>query len=322
MPIPFISGIITTADLAKKGYDNYQKKSEADEIIKEAKTRYDSKKNFCDEKEKEAQTALELLRKKELEIREGFFELKTLTNTLLDQKNIEQPNKIDINISKYKLQKINNYSRTSISASTTNFTFNALGSESLVANGLGIPGLLGAVVGSPASTIINWAYNIHGGEKALENAYKAREEINSSIRNLIRNAQKFEEVATYANKIRNELVNIFDQFQQYHENLKNINEFIEQSKKINNYPDATLKHLNNKSLLTIQNGYLVSAILVDIMSIPFFMLQKANNAVLCNKDGIPEMVKDADGSLIINKAELDASLEKAKFDASGIVDIN
>ncbi|VUZ26471.1 Uncharacterised protein [uncultured Comamonas sp.] len=320
MTIPLIIGLATTAHLAKKGYDNYQKNSEADEIIKEANTRYESKKNFCNEKEKEARTALELLEKKVLKISESFSKIKILTNTLIDQDNIEQINKTNINILKYKLQKINNYSHSSINLSTTNFIFPSLNIESLVGDSFGISGLLRTVVTSPAFTIASRTYNSHGDE-ALENSYKDREEINSAIRELIKNAQKFEETANYANKIINELTNSFDKFQQYFEKLKNINDFIEQSEKININTDASLKNLNNQSLSIIQNGYLIATILADVIAIPFFMLQKSNNAVLCNEDGVPEMAKDADGSLIINKAEIDASLDKAKFDASLIMDI-
>lgn len=47
MPLPIIIGaaaLATAAYGAKKGYDGYQKHSEADEIVKSAKSRYERKK--------------------------------------------------------------------------------------------------------------------------------------------------------------------------------------------------------------------------------------------------------------------------------------
>ena len=56
MPIPFIIGaavLAAGAYGAKKGYDGYQKHSEADEIVKSAQNRYDRKKTEFDEQEKD-----------------------------------------------------------------------------------------------------------------------------------------------------------------------------------------------------------------------------------------------------------------------------
>ena len=67
MPLPLILGaaaLVTAAYGAKKGYDGYQKHSEADDIVKDAKYRYERKKNSFDEKEKETTLALDLLGKK------------------------------------------------------------------------------------------------------------------------------------------------------------------------------------------------------------------------------------------------------------------
>lgn len=55
MPLPLIIGaaaLVTAAYGAKKGYDGYQKHSEADDIVKDAKYRYERKKNSFDRKRK------------------------------------------------------------------------------------------------------------------------------------------------------------------------------------------------------------------------------------------------------------------------------
>ena len=117
MPLPLILGaaaLVTAAYGAKKGYDGYQKHSEADDIVKDAKYRYERKKNSFDEKEKETTLALDLLGKKELEIGGSIGEFKTLADALLKKLNSGRKNKLDISIPKHKLQKIEDYSYTAV----------------------------------------------------------------------------------------------------------------------------------------------------------------------------------------------------------------
>lgn len=99
---------------AKKGYDGYQKHSEADEIVKSAQSRYGRKKSAFDDQEKETIFALEILGNKELEIGESIGEFKTLAEKLLEQLNAKREDKLKINFPQHKLQKIANYSYTAI----------------------------------------------------------------------------------------------------------------------------------------------------------------------------------------------------------------
>ena len=99
---------------AKKGYDGYQKHSEADEIVKSAQVRYQTKKSAFDDQEKETTFALEILGEKELEIGESIGEFKTLAEKLLEQLNTKREDKLKINFPQHKLQKIANYSYTAI----------------------------------------------------------------------------------------------------------------------------------------------------------------------------------------------------------------
>ena len=61
--------------------------------------------------------------------------------------------------------------------------------------------------------------------------------------------------------------------------------------------------------------------MVDVITTPLFKLKKINGEVVRNGDGVPEMEKDADGSMILNGAELDAALRKAKNEASDVGDV-
>ncbi|MHB0807184.1 hypothetical protein [Stutzerimonas nitrititolerans] len=117
MPLPLIIGaaaLATAAFGAKKGYDGYQKHSEADEIVKSAQHRYDRKKSIFDEQEKETSHALEMLGRKELDIGKSLGEFKTLADKLLQQLNAGRQNKLEIHIPKHELQRIENYSYTAI----------------------------------------------------------------------------------------------------------------------------------------------------------------------------------------------------------------
>ncbi len=117
MPLPLIIGaaaLATAAFGAKKGYDGYQKHSEADEIVKSAQHRYDRKKSIFDEQEKETTHALEILGRKELDIGKNLGEFKTLADKLLQQLNAGRQNKLEIHIPKHELQRIENYSYTAI----------------------------------------------------------------------------------------------------------------------------------------------------------------------------------------------------------------
>ena len=117
MPIPFIIGaavLAAGAYGAKKGYDGYQKHSEADEIVKSAQNRYDRKKTEFDEQEKDTQTALTSLGKLELNIGESFGEFKTLADSLLDKLRQDGRKDLNINVPQQTLQRVENYSYSAI----------------------------------------------------------------------------------------------------------------------------------------------------------------------------------------------------------------
>ncbi|MDF3857558.1 chemotaxis protein [Achromobacter denitrificans] len=115
MPLPLILGaaaLVSAAYGAKKGYDGYQKHSEADDILNAAKERYADKKNAFDAQEKATLSAIETLGREELEIGMRFNEFKTLADALLQQLNAGRQNKLEVNIPKHKLQSVESYSYT------------------------------------------------------------------------------------------------------------------------------------------------------------------------------------------------------------------
>lgn len=357
MPIPFIIGaavLAAGAYGAKKGYDGYQKHSEADEIVKSAQNRYDRKKAEFDEQEKDTQAALASLGKLELSIGKSFGDFKTLADSLLDKLRQDGHKDLTIDVPRQTLQRVENYSYSAIgvlgsavgagaagaaagfavyggvmalgAASTgtaisslagvaaTNATLAAIGGGSLATGGLGIAGgtaILGAAVAAPVLAIAGWAYDSHG-EEALKNARRADREVDSATAKLNKAGKLLVNVKDYACRIECTLTSIFGHFNKYFENLKNINTFIEDLKERNVDADAELAKHGDDIMKAIQNGYALAALLTDLITTPIFKVQEENGEVVLDADGMPQMEKDADGSMVLNDAGLDSAISKAQ----------
>ncbi|ATG88964.1 chemotaxis protein [Methylomonas koyamae] len=363
MPLPIILGIASLATAAygaKKGYDGYQKHSEADDIVDRAKRRYNSKKSVFDDHEKKTSLALEKLGKKELEIGKNLGEFKVVADRLLQQLNTGRQNKLEISIPKHELQKIESYSYTATgvlgtvagagaagaaagfavyggvmalgAASTgtaisslagvaaTNATLAAIGGGSLATGGLGMAGgtaILGAAVAAPVLAIAGWAYNSHGDE-ALRNARKVDGEVDAAVEKLGKAIDQLGRTGEYASKIKHTLSSIYGQFNQYFDSLKEIDGILQDVKSRNGDVDAELAKFDDAIFRVIENGYALASILVNVITTPIFKLKKLNGQIKKDKEGMPVMEKDADGSMVLNAAELDKALNLAESEAEAI----
>lgn len=117
MPLPIVIGAASLAAAsygAKKGYDGYQKHSEANELVKNAKKRYEIGKVAFDEQEKATLASLTRLGEMELDIGKSFNEFKTLADALLKKLNENSQSKLELHIPKHELQKIESYSYTAV----------------------------------------------------------------------------------------------------------------------------------------------------------------------------------------------------------------
>ncbi|MGD7035140.1 hypothetical protein [Methylotuvimicrobium buryatense] len=363
MPLPIILGaasLATAAYGAIKGYDGYQKHSEADNIIKRAQHGYDQKKTVFDDQEKDTSLALEKLGEKELDIGKNLGEFKIVADRLLQQLNTGLQNKLEINVPKHELQKIESYSYTATgvlgtvagagvtgaaagfavyggvmalgAASTgtaisslagvaaTNATLAAIGGGSLATGGLGMAGgtaILGAAVAAPVLAIAGWAYNSHGDE-ALRNARKVDGEVDAAVEKLGRAIDQLIRTGEYASKIKHTLSSIYVQFNQYFKSLKEIDGILQDVKSHNGDMDAELAKFDDAIFRVIENGYALASILVNVITTPIFKIKKVNDQIKKDKEGIPVMEKDPDGSMILNAAELDKALNLAESKAEAI----
>ncbi|WP_394682225.1 chemotaxis protein [uncultured Comamonas sp.] len=360
MPLPLIIGAAALAAAAyggKKGYDGYQKHSEADEIVKNAKDRYARKRAEFDKQESDTQYALKWLGELELQIGKSFGDFKTLADALLSKLNTNRQDKLEIHIPQHKLQKIEGYSYSAIgvlgsmagagaagaaagfavyggvmalgAASTgtaisslagvaaTNATLAALGGGSLAAGGLGMAGgtaILGAAVAAPVLAIAGWAYDSHG-EEALKNARNASDQVTNAVSKLSAAEESLNNTEECARKVRRGLTSIYAQFNGYFDNLKQLNCFIEDLKGRNVDVDAEINKLGDSILQIIENGYALAAILTDVITTPLFKLKEVNGTVVRDENGVPEMAKDSDGSMILNVDAVDKALSQADTDA-------
>lgn len=363
MPLPLILGAAALASAAygaKKGYDGYQKHSEADDIVNAAKARYAQKKENFDVQEKATNTALETLGKEELEIGKKFDEFKTLANKLLEKLNSGRQDKLEINIPKHKLQSIESYSYTAVgvlgatagagiagaaagfavyggvmalgAASTgtaisslagvaaTNATLAAIGGGSLATGGLGMAGgtaILGAAVAGPVLAIAGWAYDSHGDE-ALSNARKASREVDRAITKLEKAQQQLSSVEDYAVEINDVLRMVYRQFDKYFEYLKYADRRIEDIRTYKLDEQTELGSISPAIIQSIDNGFALAAILVDLITTPMFKVKEEDGHIVKDKNDVPVMATDVDGSMILNSIKLDEQIGKTKVQSQGL----
>lgn len=361
MPLPFILGAAAlgaAAFGAKKGYDGYQKHSEADEIVKDAEERYELQRESFDAQEESTTSALTTLGEKELEIGKSFEEFSTLADALLQQLNSGRKNRLEINIPKHDLQKIENYSYTAVGvlgtaagagaagaaagfavyggvmtlgaastgtaiaslsgAAATNATLAAIGGGSLATGGLGMAGgtaILGASVAAPVLAIAGWAYDKHG-EEALSNARKADREADEAIAKLKKAVEQLAQTEEYAGRIQTTLLAIYGQFERYFDTLKSIDILLKDIQSRDGDVDAELAKLNDEIISSIENGYALASIIVNLIMTPIFKIKQVDGQIVEDEDGVPQMEVDEDGSMILNKESLDQSLQEANAESS------
>jgi hypothetical protein len=201
-------------------------------------------------------------------------------------------------------------------AAATNATLAAIGGGAISAGGLGMAGgtaILGAAVAAPVLAIAGWAYANHG-EEALENARKARREANAAIDKLIIAAENLAKTEVYALKIRSSITSIYSDFQKYFNQLKAISRRIDDCKELGLNPSDEINNLSPRIICTIENGYAMAAILTDIITTPLFKFKTNGDELIKDKNGIPVMAKDADGSLVINSESIDNAITQGDRD--------
>jgi hypothetical protein len=339
MALPIIlagAAAVAAAVGGKKAYDGYQKKSEADEIIEGSKSRYDKRENEIEALNTVSAQKLDRLGSLELNIGKSFGEFKKISDELLKQLKQKDNKDLTLSIPKCEIDKIEKYSFSTVeflgtavasgaagtaasfavysgvmafaAASTGtpiaalsgvaayNATMAAIGGGSLAAGGWGMAGgamVLGAAAIAPMIAIGGFAYDSYA-EKALEKAKETRYEVDKAITRMDLIDKHLSNINNYADKIYTSLEKINQTFNEYFSALKELHQKI-----VVLGWGEDISDNSEKSLGIINNGYLLAAIMTDIITTPLFKIKKVS------EDGIVEVEKDSDEFNVLNQEELD-----------------
>ncbi|MFT6907945.1 MAG: hypothetical protein ACJAS1_004633 [Oleiphilaceae bacterium] len=358
MPLPFIIGAAAlgaAAFGAKKGYDGYQKHSEADEIVKNAEQKYNEHKDVFEEHESDTTKAFTELGTQELEVGKQFKEFNELATELLDKLNNASDKRLSVNIPAHKLQKIENYSYTAVGvlgtaagagfggvaagfavyggvmtlgaastgtaiaslsgAAATNATLAAIGGGSLASGGLGMAGGTAILGGAVAAPILAIAGWAYN-KHGEESLVKAKK-----VRREVNDAvEKLEALSNQHLEIQiyvSKIKAAIDSiYTQFEEYFDSLKIVSRMIKKAQKSGEDISHKLNDECIITdIENGYSLAAILVDIIETPIFKVQKESDEVVIDENGTPSLQTDEDGFNIINSDEIDIAISKANSDA-------
>lgn len=351
MPLPFILGgaaLLVAGAGVKKAVDGFQKKSVADDIEKEADAEYQIAKYEFDKREKQTEEHLTILGNLQLKIGSDFAEFKTIAENLIKKLEHSSNKDIRVNVPEHKLNQIADVSISAttymsqvvgagaagaaaayavyggvmaLAAASTgtpiallsgaaayNATMAAIGGGAIAAGGFGVAGgmaVLGGVVAAPVVAVAGFAFD-NFAEKKLEQAKDFRKESSKAIKKLEIARKHLFKISSYSVKIQHALQDIYKIFNQYFNDLQKMDLFIRHGEDINKLEPVILN--------MVENGYLIAAILADIIDTPLFKVKKDENGNPVLKDKAVQIEVDEHGNQIINEEEIESDIQKALKD--------
>ncbi|QUN06913.1 hypothetical protein KDN34_05565 [Shewanella yunxiaonensis] len=359
MPLPLIIGVAAlgaAAFGAKKGYDGYQKHSEADEIVDNAEKKYRTHKNVFESHEEKTTNAFTELGTQELDIGKQFNEFNELATELLEKLNNASGKRLAINIPAHKLQKIENYSYTAVgvlgtaagagiggiaagfavyggvmtlgAASTgtaiaslsgvaaTNATLAAIGGGSLATGGLGMAGGTAILGGAVAAPILAIAGWAY--DKHGEESLDNARKIRREVNEAV---EKLETMSNQHLEIQAYISKVKDAIDaiyiQFEEYFDSLRLVSRVIKNAQKTGANVSENLKDDSIITdIENGYALAAIIVDIIETPIFKVNKKDDQVVIDENGAPSLQTDKDGFNILNSDEIDVAISNANSEAA------
>lgn len=155
-------------------------------------------------------------------------------------------------------------------------------------------------------------------KEALKNANKASQEADNAVSKLEQARKQLSQAEDYAFDINDVLKSVYGQFDKYFEHLKYLDRHIEEVRSRRLDPQVEMAKFSDTILQLIDNGYALAAILVDLITTPLFKLKEVNGEVVKDKNNVPVMATDADGSMILNAVALDQQLAETRTKAAAI----
>lgn len=350
MPLPLILGAAALAAAAfgtKKGYDGYQDKSLANNILESAKSDYEHEKVQFDKVNDRTTKSLTQLGELQLKVGEDFKEFRTIADELLKKLNQANSKDLVIDFPQHKLDKIDGLALSATAYIAKVAGAGAAGAAAAYAVYGGVMALAAASTGTPIAALSGAAaYNaamaaIGGGSLAAGGfgmaggAMVLGGVVAAPIMAIAgwAFASHAEEALSDARKTRQEVDDAISKMTQGRNQLNKTRNYVEQIytetqriyKVFLGYFDslkamdhllktgASIEAFCDDLIRIIQNGYKVAAILTDIITTPLFKPKlDVNGKVVVNNDNVVEIETDKEGMQVINGFAIDEMLAKAK----------
>ncbi|OZS43262.1 chemotaxis protein [Photobacterium sanguinicancri] len=352
MALPFIlagAAVAAASFGAKKGYDGYQDKSLANDILESAKSDYENDKKSFDKANERTTKSLTQLGELQLKVGEDFKEFRTIADKLLEKINQAGSKDINIDFPQHKLDKIDGLALSTtaylgkvagagiggaaaayavyggvmaLAAASTgtpiaalsgaaayNATMAAIGGGSLAAGGFGMAGGAMVLGGVVAAPIMAIA-----GWAFAAHAEEALSDARKTRDEVDDAISKMTKGRSQLNKTRGYVVQIKTETQRLYEVFQT---YFDSLKAMDHLikTGANIDAFSDDLIQIIQNGYQVAAILTDIITTPLFKPKFDENGKVIIKDNVVQIETDKEGMQVINGAAIDATLAKAQFDS-------
>lgn len=353
MPLPFIlvgAAVALAGVGTKKGYDGYQDKSEANNILTNAKIDYDIASRDLEANDKRLQQSLEELGKLQLDIGKDFNEFQTIAEDLLGKLNDASKSEIKVDVPKYQQKRIERLSMGSVAyasklaggavggtaaayavyggvmalaaASTGtpiaalsgvaayNATMAAIGGGSLAAGGLGMAGGAAILGGVVAAPVLAIAGWAFASH--AEEALSKAQKIRSEVRSFQREAEISRGYLKDTCLYVSKITLCLDHIRIIFNGYLEDLKIVEMAMRRGR---GNILDQENDIVRMVENGYAIAAILTDIITTPLFKVKEEKGLPLVDEDGIPIFETDETGTKILNKAGIEEVVEVSRRNA-------
>ncbi|TCW20786.1 chemotaxis protein [Vibrio crassostreae] len=349
MPLPFIlagAAVAAAGFGAKKGYDGYQDKSEANDIIDASKRKYDNEISIFDKQNEQTTQSLTQLGELQLNVGNDFKEFRTIADKLLDKLNQANSKDLEIDFPQHKLDEIDGLALSTTAYMGKIAGAGAAGAAAAYAVYGGVMAVAAASTGTPIAALSGAAaYNatmaaIGGGSIATGGfgmaggAMVLGGVVAAPIMAIAgwAFASHAEEALSDARKARVEVNEAVDKMVKGRKQLSKtklyvdriyaetdrlyavFKEYFDSLKAFDQLIAAKtdISKFEDDVIRLIQNGYQIAAILTDIITTPLFKPKKDEKGkVVFSEENIVEIETDSEGMQVINESAIDAVLVKS-----------
>lgn len=346
MPLPFIlagAAVVAAGYGAKKGYDGYQDKTTANDIIKTSKNKYENEKSLFDEQNDTTTQSLTQLGEIQLSIGNDFKEFRTIAEKLLNKLNQSSSKIIEIDFPQHKLDEIDGLALSTtayvgkiagagaagaaaayavyggvmaLAAASTgtpiaalsgaaayNATMAAIGGGSIAAGGFGMAGGAMVLGGVVAAPIMAIA-----GWAFASHAEEALSDARKTREEVNEAVNKMEKGREQLNKTKSYVDKIYTETERLYAVFKNYFDNLKAFEQLIS-AKTDISKFEDEVIQLIHNGYQVAAILTDIITTPLFKPKRdENDNVVVNDENIVEIETDSDGMQVINESDINQVL--------------